>query len=318
MPFKHNARFRHKFPKATYAVKNWSAYNEYLRLRGDVFIWFDPAMLPCWRADGPRKRGGQLIYSNLAIELCLTLRVVFRLPLRQTQGFVRSLFRLMDLGLPVPDFSTLSRRGGSLDIRDDHQLADGPITLIVDSTGLQVHSGRAWMQHKHGIKKVRKTWRKLHIGFDPGSGEIVTSTLTTEHVGDETALSDLCATGQPVNRFLGDGAYDGDPSEAVIQEAFGCEVEIVIPPPSNAIHGDSTMRNTHIAYIDKHGRTAWQKATGYTDRSRVEAQIGRYKSVIGRRLRSRKPETQQTETSIGVKSLNRMTRIGRAVYERVS
>ena len=318
MPFKHNAGFRHKFPKARYAVKNWSAYNECLRLRGDVFIWFDPAMLPGWRAGGPRKRGGKRIYSDLAIELCLTLRVVFRLPLRQTQGFVRSLFRLMDLGLPVPDFSTLSRRGRSLDIADDPQLANGPITLIVDSTGLQVHSGRGWMQQKHGIKKARKTWRKLHIGFDPDSGEIVTSTLTTEHVDDETALPSLCATGQPVNRFLGDGAYDGAPSETAIREAFGPEVEIVIPPPCNAIHGDSPMRNAHIAYIDKHGRTAWQKTTSYTDRSRVEAQIGRYKSVIGGQLQSRKFETQKTETAIAVKSLNRMTRIGRAVYERVS
>ena len=114
-------------------------------------------MLPGWRASGVRKRGGKLIYSDLAIELCLTLRVVFGLPLRQTQGFVRSLFRLMDLGLPVPDFSTLSRRGQSLDITDDIQLSDGPITLIVDSTGLQVHSGREWMQQKHGIKKLRKT-----------------------------------------------------------------------------------------------------------------------------------------------------------------
>ena len=114
-------------------------------------------MLPGWRASGVRKRGGKLIYSDLAIELCLTLRVVFGLPLRQTQGFVRSLFRLMDLGLPVPDFSTLSRRGQSLDITDDIQLSDGPITLIVDSTGLQVHRGREWMQQKHGIKKLRKT-----------------------------------------------------------------------------------------------------------------------------------------------------------------
>lgn len=247
MPFKHNAGFRHKFPKAKYVVKNWSAYNEYLRLRGDVFIWFDPAMLPGWRAGGPRKRGGKRIYSDLAIELCLTLRVVFGLPLRQTQGFIRSLFRLMNLGLSVPDFSTLSRRGRSLHISDDHQLGDGPITLIVDSTGLQVHSGRAWMQQKHGIKKARKTWRKLHIGFDPDSGGIVTSSLTTEHVDDETALPELCATGQPVNRFLGDGAYDGAPSETAIRAAFGSEVEIVIPPPSNAIHGDSPMRNAHIA-----------------------------------------------------------------------
>ena len=275
MPFKHNAGFRHKFPKAKYAVKNWSAYNEYLRLRGDVLIWFDPELLPGWRAGRRRKRGGQLIYSDVAIELCLTLRVVFGLPLRQTQGFVRSVFRLMDLGLPIPDFSTLSRRGQSLDITDEPQLSDGTITLIVDRTGLQVHSGRAWMQQKHGIKKRRKTWRKLHIGFDPSSGEIVTSSLTTEHVDDETSLPDLCATRYPVNRFLGDGAYDGAPSEAIIREAFGADAEIVIPPPRDTIRGDSPMRNAHIEQIAKHGRMGWQKITGYNERSRVETQIGR-------------------------------------------
>lgn len=99
MPFKHNAGFRHKFPKAKYAVKNWAAYNAYLRLRGDVLIWSDPVMLPGWRACGVRKRGGKLIYSDLAIELCLTLRVVFGLPLRQTQGFVRSPLLLQRLFL---------------------------------------------------------------------------------------------------------------------------------------------------------------------------------------------------------------------------
>ncbi len=84
MPFKHNVRFRDKFPKARCTLKNWSAYNEYLRLRGDILIWFDPAILLGWRAGGCRKRGGKFICSDLAIELCLTLRVVFGLPLRPT------------------------------------------------------------------------------------------------------------------------------------------------------------------------------------------------------------------------------------------
>ena len=160
--------------------------------------------------------------------------------------------------------------------------------------------------------------RKLHIGFDPASRQIITSSLTTEHVDDEAVLPDLCATHHPVNRFLGDGAYDGGPSEAVIRNAFDCDVEIVIPPPSDAVHGNSPMRNAHIEHIEKHGRIGWQRDTGYNERSGVEAQIGRYKSVIGSKLQSRNLETQQTETTIGVKSLNRMTRIGRAVYERVS
>lgn len=161
----------------------------------------------------------------------------------------------MDLGLPVPDFSTFSLRGRVLNIADEPQLANGPITLIVDSTGLQVHSSRAWMQQKHGIKKLRKTWRKLHIGFDPDSGKIVTSTLTTEHVDDEIALPDLCATRHPVNRFLGDGAYDGAPSEAVIREAFGCDVELLFRLP--AVQSTATARcETHTLNISK-STAAW-------------------------------------------------------------
>ena len=106
------------------------------------------------------------------------------------------------------------------------------------------------------------------------------------------------------------------PGEAVIREAFGCDVEMVIPPPSDAVHGDSPMRNAHLEHIKTHGRMAWQKSTGYTERSGVETQIGRYKSVIGSKLHRRKLESQQTETAIGVKSLNRMIRIGRAAYAR--
>lgn len=318
MPNKLNDAVRHKFPKAKYRVTNWAEYNEFLRRRGDLTIWFDPGMLAGWHARGTRKRGGKVIYSDLAIELCLTLRIVFQQPLRQTQGLVGSLFQMMGVSLPVPDFSTLSRRGRSLNINETACVGPGPMTLIIDSTGLQVRSGRDWTIEKHGIKKPRKTWRKLHIGFDPDSGEIVTSTLTTVEIGDQSALPDLCASSLPVAKLIADGAYDGGPCENVIREAFGPKVEIVIPPPKNAVLGTSEMRNAHIARIATDGRRAWQTATGYTQRSRVEAQIGRYKAVIGKQLQSRKLETQKTEAKIAVKSLNRMSRIGRAVYERAS
>lgn len=206
MPFKAKEAHRHKFPKAKCRVTNWREYNEYLRLRGDVRIWFDPGLLFDWRAKGPRNPGGKRLYSDLAVELCLTLRCVFRLPLRQTQGMVRSLFGLMDLPLPVPSFSTLSRRGRSLIIQDAAFKSEAPITLIVDSTGLSVHSGRDWVQEKHGPIKTRRTWRKLHIGLDPDSGEIITSLLTTNSIHDELALPDLCATDHSVGKFLADGA----------------------------------------------------------------------------------------------------------------
>lgn len=319
MPFKHNASRRDKFAKAKYRVTNWAEYTESLRQRGDVTVWFSEDAMSGWHAARSGRRGGQQRYSDLAIETCLSLRVVFGLPLRQTQGFVRSLLRLMDLDVPVPDFSTLCRRAQSLRIMPNNRPTSGPMTLIVDSTGLRVHGGRDWMQEKHGLSNQRKTWRKLHIGFDLESGEIVASCLTTEHVGDPSALPDLLAeVAAPVRRFIGDGAYDGGPTARAIRQAFGPDVELIIPPPKNAIPGDCEARNAHIDMIAEHGRMAWQDATGYGQRAHGEARIGRYKQVIGPNLRGRKMEAQTTETKIATRALNRMTHLGRAVYQRVT
>lgn len=318
MPFKFNASRRDKFATAKYRVTNSAEYNEALRQRGDVTVWFSEDAVSGWCAGRSGKRGAQQRYSDLSIEICLTLRVVFGLPLRQTQGFVRSLLRLMKLKLPVPDYSTLCRRASLLKVAPDTRTTNGPITLIVDSTGLRGHGGREWMRQKHGLPKARKTWRKLHIGFDAASGEVVASSLTTEHVGDPGALPDLLArVARPVHRFIGDGAYDGAPTAEAIRRAFGPDVELIIPPPKNAVPGDCATRNAYIDMIAKHGRMAWQKDTGYGERSRGEAQIGRYKQVIGPQLRGRKMEAQTTETKIAAKALNRMTRMGPAAYERV-
>ena len=319
MPFKHNATRRDKFEKAKYRVTNWPEYNEALRQRGDVTVWFSEDAVSGWCAPRSGKRGGQRQYSDLAIETSLTLRAVFGLPLRQTQGFVRSLLRLTQIDVPVPDFSTLCRRAQLLRITLNTRPTNSPVTLIVDSTGLRVHGGRDWMQKKHGLPKARKTWRKLHIGFDPESGELMASCLTTEHVGDAGALPELLAdVAGPVHRFIGDGAYDGAPTTATIRQALGSNVELIIPPPKNAVPGNCKTRNAHIKMITGHGRMAWQKATGYGQRSRGEAQVGRYKQVIGLNLRSRKMETQTTETRIAVNALNRMNRLGRAAYVRVA
>ena len=166
MPHKFNAKRRHKFAAARYRVTNWPDYNEALRRRRDVMFWFDDGVASAWRAQRRKDRGGQPVYSDVAIEVCLTLRSVFRLPLRQAQGLVRSLLRLMELALPTPDFSTFSRRSKRLKIVQDGSGTDSAITLIVDSTGLKIHSGTGWCADKHGADKTRKSWRKLHIGID--------------------------------------------------------------------------------------------------------------------------------------------------------
>jgi hypothetical protein len=111
MPFKHNAARRHRIPRARYRVTNWPVYEAGLRRRGDLTLWLDEAAVAGWSAPKRSTPGGQPIYSDLAIELVLTLRLVFHLALRQAEAFVGSILRLLGLDLSVPDHSTLSRRG---------------------------------------------------------------------------------------------------------------------------------------------------------------------------------------------------------------
>ena len=114
MPYKFNDARRHKFEKKKYRITNWPAYNESLRQRGDVTIWLSDEVEAAWHAERRKTRGGQPTYSDLAITVCLTLGLVYKQPLRQTEGFVRSLVKLMGVDIHVPDFSTFSRRGSRL------------------------------------------------------------------------------------------------------------------------------------------------------------------------------------------------------------
>ena len=104
----------HPTYKTKYRVKNWASYDRALVRRGDVTVWFSAAAIAAWEPAGVGRRGGQLRYSDLAIETALTIRLIFTLPLRQTEGFLTSLFGLMGLDLPAPDHTTLSRRGQHL------------------------------------------------------------------------------------------------------------------------------------------------------------------------------------------------------------
>lgn len=311
MPYKFNDARRDKIPKGKYRVTNWSAYNESLRRRGDLTIWIADDVAQNWAAPHRKSRGGHARYSDLAIEIYLTLGGVFRLALRQTQGFMRSIAQLMSLDLPVPDFSTLSRRSTELNIQHLPRRSDSPITLIVDSTGLKMHGGNGWNAENHGTTRPRKTWRKLHLAFNPDTGDIVGSKLTTEHVGDETALPDLVGEiDADVDRFL---AYGGEGVSTCLTARFGHGIEIIRSPPKNAVNGDNSQRNRHIDHIAEHGRMNWQKEKGYNQRS----QIGRWKTIIGGSLQARKLDNQITETRVTAKVLNRMTTLGKAQFERV-
>jgi transposase len=326
MPHKHNEDRRHKIPKQKFKVTNWPAYNESLRRRGDLTVWISDEALTQWAAPRRTSRGGQPKYSDLAITMCLTLRVVYDQPLRQTQGMMRSIATLIGVEIAVPDFSTLSRRGKGLELPPVRRptASPGPVHLVVDSTGLKVFGEGEWLETKHKIKVKRKRWRKLHLGLDLVSGEIICSELTTDDVGDPTAVPDLLdQIDGPVAKFVADGAYDGAPTRDLLATRLGETVEVIIPPPKTAVQSsqsaeDPTVRDRQIAEIESKGRMAWQKSTGYNKRSRIETQIGRWKTVIGPKLQARHFDNQVTEAKIGVRALNQMTDLGRPEFKRVA
>lgn len=211
MPFKANAAHRHRIPRARYRATNWPAYEAGLRRRGDLTLWLDQDAVAGWTAPRRSTPGGQPRYSDLAIELVLTLRLVFHLALRQAEGFARSVLALFGLELRVPDHTTLSRRGRAFAGRQPRVPAGGvPVHLVLDSTGLELFGQGEWCADKHG--RARRRWLKLHIGVDATTGEIAAHVLTDGHADDAAQAPDLLRQPEGViASLLADGAYDGDP-----------------------------------------------------------------------------------------------------------
>ncbi len=168
--------------KTKYRVANWSEYERGLIQRGNVTIWLSPEAIAAWEPAGVGKRGGQWKYSELAIETALTLRLILNLPLRQTEGFLSSLFGMMGIDLSAPDHTTLSRRGQHLDVKLRRVPRGKATHLIVDSTGLSIVGEGEWAAAKHG-GKGKRGWKKLHLGVD-ASGVILAQVLTNGNVDD--------------------------------------------------------------------------------------------------------------------------------------
>jgi hypothetical protein len=168
-----------------YKTTNWSAYNDSLKRRGSLLIWFDPVMVWVPPPSGTRGR-----LSDAAIQACLTLKVLFGMPLRQTTGFVQSLLRLIGLGWSVPDFSTLCRRQKTLNVSLPYRGGTGRLNLVIDSTGIKAEGESEWTARKHGGPK-RRIWRKIHIGIDEETLEVRAIKVTTSTVGDAPMLPEL-------------------------------------------------------------------------------------------------------------------------------
>ena len=316
MPNKHNAPRRHHIPKMKFRVKNWAAYDAGLRRRGSLTLWLTPEVMDGWQAARRTTPGGQSSYSELAIEAGMMLRLAFHLALRQAEGLMASIFVLLDVPLSAPDHSTLSRRARTMgSITKGCVLPDGPIHLLIDSTGLKVFGAGEWLQEKHGVK-ARRTWKRLHLAVDADTGMIMASTLTGNDVGDPSQVAPLLDQIEAtIASVTADGAYDGMPTYDVVA-GHGEDVRVIIPPHVTAVlraeaEHNPSQRDQHILSIAARGRLGWQEETDYGQRALVETAMGRYKAIIGPRLRARSSSGQQAEAAVGVAVLNRMLDAGR-------
>ena len=309
--------------KTKYRVKNWPAYEEALRKRGDITVRFDEAAIERWNsAPTDRRPGGKQLYSDLAILTALTLRTVFHLPLRQTEGFVSSLIRLMDLDLETPDHTTLSRRSGSIDVPALPRMQSGPIHLVIDSTGLKMLGDGEWHNLKHRTSNKRRSWRKLHLAVD-SSGFIVASELTSSGADDASVGATMIEKIEvAIERFTADGAYDTRAIYEALTAAGERGTTIVIPPRKTAsrskpAEGRLKQRDAAIRRIAEVGRRQWRKESGAHQQARAENAMLRYKRIIGDGLRAKKPEAQVRQAKIGVNVLNKMVALGMPESEKI-
>jgi len=200
--------------------------------------------------------------------------------------------------------------------------AAGALHLLVDSTGLKLGGAGEWLVEKHGTSR-RRSWRKLHIGVDADSGEIVAVEVTGTDIDDAAMVDALLGQiADPIATFTADGDYDQNRvSQAVTNR--DPDAAVIVPPRAGAVASASaetapTQRDHRLRMIAERGRMAWQKASGYNLRAKIEATIGRYKRLIGDALRSRTNQTEATEVALAVAALNRMLAFGRPNYVRIA
>ena len=296
--------------KTKYRIGNWPAYQRGLVQQGAVTLWLSADARDAWRPSPSGQPGGQQRFSDLAIRTTLTLRLVFRLPLRQAEGFLRSVLSMMDVDLEAPDHTTLSRRSRHLDVGLPRVPVKGPIHLIVDSTGLSIVGEGEWAAAKHGGRGQRG-WKNLHLGVD-GAGVIVAHTLTEATVDDATTGVGLIeALNADFARVTAD-AYD---TIAFYDTATARGATVVVPPNRMARvsrrRRRSSARDRTIQKMKKIGCRRWKKEAGYHRQARVENAFFRYKSIIGSGLRARSPGGRVTEAVIACNVLNRITELGR-------
>jgi hypothetical protein len=304
--------------KVAYRVPNRKQYNRALINRGNLTVWINEDVIESWYADPkddqPSDRGRPRVYSDLCIQMALTLRSLFHFPLRATQGFIEGLVQLLEIDLEVPCYTQLSRRAGKLEVRYySEKTRKKPVDLVVDSTGLKIYGEGEWKMRTHG-KQKRRTWRKLHLAVNADSFQTVSMELTLATIHDDEVMPALLKEQKKVEHVYADGAYiSKDCFDSIV--SCGARAKIALRSGTGLVKKNplpgQLERNRLVQEIWKAGgRIAWKKTSGYHRRSLVETQMYRFKTILGSSLSSRSTINQIAEAKTKILILNRMTRLG--------
>lgn len=306
--------------KYKYKVTNWKEYNQSLCKRGSLTVWITDDIADAWYNEEEKQAGGNYFYSDAAIELCLSIRSLYQLGYRQTQGYMESLFLLAKIDLYVPSYSQLQRRskGLSIDIKTRMDRKE-KIDIVIDSTGLKVYGEGEWKIRIHGKDKNR-TWRKVHIASDPSDLEIKWVKITGNDIDDASAAINMPSeVEEHIVSCAGDGAYD----KKKFRTCLPAHVKQLIPPQKNAVkskYNDPKLRQRDqaIKRIKEVGRKKWKEDIGYHKRSLSEVNMYRYKQTFSPNLKARKPIYEEAEVKIKCKILNKFVDLGMPVSIRVA
>lgn len=298
--------------KAEKKIINWAEYNKALCKRGSVTFWIDDSAIDAWRCTthhGKRGRGFQ--YSDTAIETALMIKGIFSLPLRALQGFIDSIFDLLEVPLTSPDYTCISKRSKTVQVKYRNKSRGAIRHIAIDSTGLKVFGEGEWKVKKHGAEK-RRTWRKLHLAVDVETHEAISAEVSLVSVGDSEVLPTLL---NPLRRKIdtvsADGAYDTKSCYETLQNKGSTPL---IPPRKNAaLWEEGHPRNEAVKALNNGTIAEWKSESGYHYRSISETAMSRYKGLTSGKLSLRCYNAQVGEIMANVKAINKVIGLGMPV-----
>jgi IS5 family transposase len=285
-------------------------------------MWLSDDILAAWRnSERTGKRGHPQDYTDTAILAMATLQEIYHLGVRQTEGLMGSIGELLHLEMAIPDYSTLSRRRATLEVVLPRTRSKEALHLVVDSTGVKVFGEGEWKVRQHGYT-YRRTWRKVHVGVDEASGELVAAVVTTNNYHDSQLLPDLLAqVDEEIGQVSGDGAYD---RRSCYEALRARQARATIPPQRNAkiwqpgnTKAERLARDQNLRRIRQVGRAAWKRESGYHRRSLAETTMFRLKTIFSERVTAHGFAGQAAQLLVRCAALNRMTQLGRPDSYRV-